>query len=298
MKKKNYFLVLLGLLLTTAALAQPTFTEGNDPKPEGSFWELKKSLSDEFKGKKLDEKKWKNTVPNGWIGRPPGLFVKETVSMKGGKLCVTNFLLDEPKEIKGKIFTHACGHIESVNKATVGDYMECRMKANKTFLSSTFWLINKRNEGKDCDRRVTELDIQECVGVVNTSKPFAKNFDESMHSNTHSRQMVCEEIPKGSKGNNVATSGKVYDDFHVYGAWWKSENEILFYLDGVYQYTLNPVAPFDLDMYIKLVTETYDWNKAPEDGGMMGSWEERTTQYDWVRTWKLSDKKSKSKAKK
>ena len=46
---------------------------------------------------------------------------------------------------------------------------------------------------------------------------------------------------------------------------------------------------YDLPMYLRLVTETYDWNPVPADGGLTGSFEERTTKYDWVRTWKLID---------
>ncbi len=36
--------------------------------------------------------------------------------------------------------------------------------------------------------------------------------------------------------------------------------------------------------------ETYDWKPVPADGGMTGSFEDRITSYDWVRTWKLEDK--------
>ncbi len=41
--------------------------------------------------------------------------------------------------------------------------------------------------------------------------------------------------------------------------------------------------------YIQMAIETYDWNPIPDDGGLVehGTREERTTQYDWVRTWKL-----------
>jgi len=37
-----------------------------------------------------------------------------------------------------------------------------------------------------------------------------------------------------------------------------------------------------------LVVETYDWNPVPADGGMTGTEAERTTSYDWVRTWELT----------
>ena len=115
-----------------------------------------------------------------------------------------------------------------------------------------------------------------------------RDFDESMHSNTHSRNVSCGE-PVGSRGNNTPLGGKVYDDFHTFGAWWKSPTEILFFLDGNFVYSVTPYADFDIEMYIKLVTETYDWNPVPGDGGMNGTSQERTTSYQWVRTWELVD---------
>ncbi|NME70789.1 T9SS type A sorting domain-containing protein [Flammeovirga aprica] len=288
-KKMYYLWIGFCLILSTATYAQPEFVKGNDPKPLGTSWEMRAEVSDEFEGETLDLVKWKNTDPKRWIGRAPGLFKENTVSLKDGAMCITNYQLEKEEVVNGQTFTHGCGHVISNKNVNVGDYIECRMKANKTFLSSTFWLINYKNEGERCDKRVTELDIQECVGEVTNPQSWNENFDQSMHSNTHSRNVTCE-TPTGSKGNSVdLPSGKVYDDFHVYGAWWKSETEILFYLDGVYQYSVTPAAPFSIDLYIKLVTETYDWNPTPEDGGMTGSWEDRTTKYDWVRTWKLSE---------
>ncbi|MEL6589003.1 MAG: RICIN domain-containing protein [Bacteroidota bacterium] len=249
-------------------------------------WQMLDDLSDEFGGDSLDLGKWKNTDPNRWIGRSPGIFKENTVSLADGKMRITNYLLATSEWHNGKEFTHAGGHVVSKTAAQPGYYFEARIKANKTFMSSTFWLINYRNEGSGCDQRTTELDIQECVGQLTTTANWAKDFDQSMHSNTHSRNISCDE-PKGSEGGNVLTGGKVWDDYHVYGAWWKSPTEVQFFLDGEHVYTVTPVADFDLPMYIKLVTETYDWNPVPSDGGMTGSMEERTTYYDWVRTWKL-----------
>jgi hypothetical protein len=75
----------------------------------------------------------------------------------------------------------------------------------------------------------------------------------------------------------------------VYGAWWKSPEEIRFYLDGKYAYSIHPKVAWDVPAYIQMAIETYDWNPLPEDGGLVesGTWEQRTTQYEWVRTWKL-----------
>ena len=69
--------------------------------------------------------------------------------------------------------------------------------------------------------------------------------------------------------------------------WWKSKSEVWFYLDGKLTEKVTPPADFDLDMYLRMVVETYDWNPVPEDGGMNLPLEDRTSTYNWVRTWKL-----------
>ena len=169
-------------------------------------------------------------------------------------------------------------------------YYETEMKANKTFMSSTFWLINEGKNVKGCDKRTTELDIQECVGQITNPAKWMENFDQAMNSNTHSRNIPegCEYL-SGSNKSGALTNGKVYDDFHVYGVWWKSKDEVLFFLDGKFQAKVKPPADYDIEMFLRLVVETYNWNKAPEDGGMLGSIEDRTTTYNWVRSWKLVD---------
>lgn len=278
------FVVCISCMQSSVA---PTFLPDENPSPE-SKWKLVENLSDEFNGEKIDDNKWYNTVPGGWIGRAPGLFKANTVSMKDGNLMVTVDKLPEKEVIKGKEFTHAGAHIQSKTVANIGQYFECRMKANKTFMSSTFWLINDWNSFEGCDNRVTELDIQEAVGFINTDKEFSQTFNQRMNSNTHSRHVTCDDSV-GTVGSKVPLGGFAYDEFHVFGCWWKSPREILFFLDGKHVNTVEPVADFDLPMYMKLVVETYNWNPVPDDGGMNMSKEDRTTYYDWVRTWELTN---------
>ncbi|ARV16573.1 family 16 glycosylhydrolase [Polaribacter sp. SA4-12] len=280
------FLLISCATVSTIKPEAPTFLKGEDPKPANTQWKLVQNMSDEFEGDKVDENKWQISG-QGWIGRAPGLFLAENVNVVDGSLQITTNVL--PKKIikKGQEYTYGGGYVGSRKGRTYG-YYECEMKANKTFMSSTFWMINDRKDASGCDQRTTELDIQECVGEIVNEAEWMKNFDQRMNSNTHSR-----DIPKGcdyKKGSNKggsSTSGKVYDDFHVYGVWWKSKDEILFFLDGKFQVKVKPPADFDIEMYLRLVVETYNWNKAPEDGGMTGSKADRTTIYNWVRSWKL-----------
>ncbi len=273
---------MLFTVVTVSAQRKPYFQKGEDPKPNGSKWKLVKSMSDEFNKENVDETKWQIRGQR-WKGRVPGLFQAENIKQKDGKLQITTKKLEEPI---GK-FTHGGGYVGSREAMKYG-YYECRMKANKTFMSSTFWLITDRSRAKGCDNRTTELDIQECVGEIVSKAEWMVNFDAKMNSNTHSRDIKegCDFV-KGSVKSSASAGGKVYDDYHVYAVWWKSKDEILFFLDGKFVNQLKPAADFDLDMHLRMVVETYNWNPVPEDGGMNMSAEDRTTYYDWVRSWQL-----------
>lgn len=282
--------VLIFVLIANSAFSQksPYFQKGEDPKPIEKKWKLVKEMSDEFKGKKINDKKWQISG-QGWIGRAPGLFLAENVSVENGKLKVLTTKMEKTVIKHGKEFTHGGGYVGSRKGATYG-YYECRLKANKTFMSSTFWLINEGKGIEGCDKRTTELDIQECVGQIVNKAEWMKYFDQRMNSNTHSRNIPegCD-YKKGTSKAGADAGGKVYDDYHVYAVWWKNKNEVLFFLDGKLVKNVTPPADFDIKMHLRLVVETYDWNPVPEDGGMNGSKEERTTSYDWVRSWKLVD---------
>ena len=71
--------------------------------------------------------------------------------------------------------------------------------------------------------------------------------------------------------------------------WWQSPQEIRFYLDRKNAYSMCPKVEWDVPAYIQMAIETHSWNLLPAYGGLgdKGSWEERTTQYEWVKTWKL-----------
>ncbi|WP_366182585.1 family 16 glycosylhydrolase [Flavobacterium ovatum] len=282
-------LFLMGLCTTINAQKGPQFKNNQDPKPTEAKWKLVKNMSDEFDGEILDKTKWLPTA-KGWIGRAPGLFVDKTIQVTNGSLQITNSKLPEPVVEKGKTFTHAGGLVASVEGRTYG-YYECEMKASNTFMSSTFWLINERGNETGCDKRTTELDIQECIGQITCDKVWCQATDKSMGSNLHSRgiQPGCDikTASIGAKGN--LEKGKVYDDFHTYGVWWKDKNEVQFFLDGKLVKKVIPPADFNIPMHLRMVTETYDWNPVPADGGMNGSVAERTTTYNWIRTWELEE---------
>ncbi len=278
-----------------AACTVNLFAQPSEPEA-GMRWVVNPETSDEFNDVEFDIDKWYNADPNSWRGRAPGYFEAKSTSIADGKLKLTVDMLDEPIDFGRQTFTHRGAHVYSKATLLPGCYVECSMKANKTFMSSTFWLITTTKDREGCDRRTTELDIQECIGYPDDNHTISR-----MGSNTHSRGLPegCT-YEAGSVGNNAVVKGKVYEDYHIYAVWWKSPTELLFYLDGEYQYTITPVAPFDLPMGVKMVCETYNWSKAPEDGGMNGSFEDRSTSYDWVRCYNsipIDQKQSKEESK-
>ncbi|MBK1834702.1 family 16 glycosylhydrolase [Roseibacillus ishigakijimensis] len=275
------------LLLSAQAPSGPTFLAGMDPKPEGKKWVPVEEMSDEFQGTKLDLTKWQSEpVGDGWnwIGRPPGLFRAENVVVKDGRMNVTVSKLPEAMTLKGSTYTHQGAIVRSRHPGQKGWYFEARMKANQTAMSSTFWLMSKGNLPKRL-----ELDIQECVGRTSElTHGFAKKWDQIFHSNLIHRTSRNNPEQVQRQGS-VPTETKNWERFYVYGAWWKSEEEVQFFLDGKYVYSITPSVSWDVPGYIQMAIETYDWNPIPPDGGLVesGNWEQRTTKYDWVRVWRL-----------
>ncbi|MBQ4819028.1 family 16 glycosylhydrolase [Aquimarina sp. MMG016] len=276
--KKHLFFILFVLITTIPSLSQtPT-------PPNGKKWEKIESMSDEFNGTSLNTSKWAINSPQ-WEGRRPARFETSSVSVSGGNLKITASKKTNPSNG----WTHNGGLIRSKTKNLYG-YYEARIKANKTFMSSTFWLINKRNEFTGCDYRVTELDVTENVGRNTGGQSWIDRNIVTLNANTHSRGTSCNSTPVGIRGNKADIGEPAYAGYHTYGVWWKNAKECLFYLDGRFVFKINPAADFSLAMYLRMVVETYDWNppKAGQDG-MNDSAANRTTYYDWVRSYKLVD---------
>ena len=198
-------------------------------------------------------------------------------------MAVTVSKLSEPKTIRRHNFKYQGAIVRSKLPGKPGWYFETRMKANATAMSSTFWLMTNNKSKKKL-----ELDIQECVGTTSDkTADWAKKWDEIFHSNLIRRRTATK--PRVQIQGQLKTETKNHERYYVYAAWWKSPHEVRFYLDGKFAYKLEPETAWDVPAFLQMAIETYDWNPVPKDGGKVvsGTWEERTTQYDWVRVWKL-----------
>jgi len=280
--------------------------------PEGYKWILNEDFSDEFNGDKLDENKWYSKSPYWSNGRPPATFKAENVSVKDGCLRITNRFLKH-KEGKdgnpGDIYYLSGGAVASKSDNALYGYYECRMKASKTTMSSTFWMKNAPKkqilniEGKNIECIVRqELDIQETVGdpkvLEGENNSWVMMTNKRMGSNTHydyyyedpiTGKQIKKQKNVGGSINDIENTSEV---FHTYGCWWKNATTLDFYLDGKYVFTIHPDTtldkkPFSRSMYMHMVTETYDWEKVRPTVEDLQDEEKATTMYDWVRSYKL-----------
>ena len=188
---KNQVLLIILPILNVVVSAQPP-----DP-PLGKRWILNEAFSDEFNGTELDTSKWYDHHPT-WNGRPPGIFLPSQVSVENGYMSITGEKLENDTVITSRggrksTFNIACGAVVSKSREAYFGYYECRFKAARTTMSTTFWLSSRASyDGSgDCsDSYGLELDIQECIGREGDFD--GKYFAKGMHSNSHFWYTDCD----------------------------------------------------------------------------------------------------------
>ncbi len=280
----------------TTGVKKPFSVNNGVPTPSGKQWKVMPVFSDEFDGPGIDSK-W-NLDPLGhsdlkWPGRLPALFQKESFKIQNGEMKIKVGKLPAPVTISpyGKPITYTYyGGIMRSNITTnvgVGKYFECRMKMNKTEMGGGFWLMSKNVCGKK-----HEIDITESVGhITPQTESWARNWNKLYHSNAIRRVTTCNDDVRTQSA--LALPVKNSEKYYVYGFWWKSSTELLFYIDGEYAYTLVPPQGqlFDQDMYMQFSIESYDWNPIPANGGKVAnaSLADRTTHLDYIRSYELVD---------
>jgi len=283
------------VVASTPAMAQPTRptldANLNGTAVANINWQFNTAMSDEFDGSGALGSKWTDdpTAPGWcWEGRVPVIFLQGKAKRVNGELYLEGGKLSSPKNnymtCSGSVanFTHFGSSVRSVNPVQEGMFFEARMKANKTLLSSTFWL---KSAGSDAVRG--ELDIQECVGRISANMPYSPTgplgqFDRNMHSNVINSST-------GVKNSAYVPLGELCSaNYHTYGMWWKNSTTMNFYLDGKYKYTISAPAgvTFNKNMWLRMVVELYDWNPFDSNTDLdTQNYDFRTTKYQWVRVW-------------
>ena len=274
--------------------------------PAGQRWIINEMFTDDFNDGKLDETKWINPHPT-WKGRAPGLFEKERVSFKDGCMVLEGIKMDKPETVNGTEFNISCAAVVSKEEKAHYGYYECRFKANKTTLSSTFWLSNrsrkfptqgKQPEGAAPGMFKQELDVCECIG--RTGDFNGKFFYKGMNSNIHYWfTPEGEKEQKDIRANETRLyredGGVPSDDFNVYGCWWRDKSSATFYLNNTQSgsvefYNKKTKEPFYFTepMGVNMVVETYPfpWIELPNDAELADNTKNKTY-YDWVRAYIL-----------
>ena len=290
MKKQMFAMLCLAVFACLAIAKEEGIPMPPVEAPDGYEWVLIETYSDEFNGTELDQSKWHDHYP-GWEGRVPGKYVPSSVRVKDGFLRIKCTLLDPPQG-EEKEWWIACGAIQSKAQEASYGYYETRMKASSLRTSSTFWLMNPADSNPEGKR--TELDIQECIGNAQRWPGFKHQFRNNTHVTIPAK--VKGEEPQGAKkGASTDLGGKVDEAFHRYGCWWVDADTMHFYLDGELVQTIDfPTdlddTPFDQPMFVNLVCEIYDWEFMPEKDRLLDD-SLNTTYYDYVRSYKLVEKK-------
>jgi len=290
------FIPLLLFTFQVTAVAQPPIP------PLGQRWILNEKYSDEFNGTSLDLTKWYNYHPT-WNGREPGIFLPSQVHVENGYMSIRGEKLDEDIVITNwdgskSTYNIAGGAVVSRAIDAWFGYYECRFKAGKTTMSTTFWLSSRSNSKpgpQPCaDRYGLELDIQECIGREGNFN--GSWFAKGMHSNSHFWYTDCEGVKHDYRGPNdvrFESDELASDGFNTFGGWWKNESEVSFYFNNgqpkTHQfYSAVKSEPFDIPMGVNLVSETYPfpWISLPTDEELADS-SKNICYYDWVRAYNL-----------
>lgn len=269
-----------GLLLLAACALPFRFSQDLEhallpPPPPGKVWRLQPRLSDEFDGEALDRGKWLKYHPY-WAGRQPSRFDTVNVTQGDGLLRLRSVpLVDSLAQVGDPeedvwVLSSAVTSIDPV--ASYG-YYEARFKASRLSMTSSFWLQG----------RYSEIDVVEQVGAPRAHP----NNAELMLMNTH--------YYKDGWENDEATPRRwrmpyaAADAFHVYGAWWRDEETVIFFHDGVAVDSVKTGGAFDEPMYLFFDTEVFVWEGLPTIESLNDPGR-NTMQVDWVRSWTLEDR--------
>lgn len=265
--------MLLSILIITIT---GLFADPPEP-PAGKHWEPVASLTDEFNGTAIDTNKWDDYHPY-WSGRVPSQFKKGNAFVENGNLLLRNTSrIDNMNQVSdpyNDVWIDAAAVVSKQKNSEQGWYYETSMKASDCAMSSSFWF------------RVgdfSEIDVIEHIGRA-TKPGVDKSYEYSCNTHVYGNQSG----PSVGKTFIMSTRGR--DEFHVYGFWWKSATNLLFYHNDEEVMQVTPSVPFNENLHMIWDTEALipNWVGLPTIESLKDN--NRNTMYvDWVRTWRLVD---------
>lgn len=236
-------------------------------KPPGDrAWEPIPSMTDEFDGGALDATKWHACNPT-WLGRQPGYFSPDNVTVSDDQLHLTMRAEDLP-DLPDGYHTYTSAAVKSKTETLYG-YYEAKCRPMRSHGSSAFWFYS------DTPTWWTEIDIFEIGGG-------APGQERRMHTNLHvfrtPRQLHMETTSDHGIYEHAAN---LADDFHVYGLEW-TPDRLTFYFDDIPIRTAENVE-FHQPLYMNFDSETMpEWFGLPNAADLPS-----TFSIEYVRAWSL-----------
>ena len=257
-------------LTATIACTGDNFTQC--PLPHGK-WAFNPALSDEFEGKRVDQKKWNITKKSiGW----ETCWTEKNVIVSDGKLHI--MLIKEKTEMDSKKAEYTAGMLKTFAAAKYG-YFEAKIKFTSAFANNAFWFCAQNSFGWGYN----EIDIMEGHAARQIRE---KTYGEvkNLFGNT-----IWVEKPQHQKVFNAdrslmhETDTDLAADYHTYGFEW-DENNLKFYFDGKCLYTRpNRYNHYPLNLIFNL-TAYKEYGGFPFDTDLPASMD-----IEYVRAWKRTD---------
>ncbi|MBQ9875302.1 MAG: acetylxylan esterase [Thermoguttaceae bacterium] len=230
--------------------------------PLEGTWTFDPSVSDEFNGT-FDSEKWWDHNP-GWLGRQPGYFAKENVTVEDGFLKLTARAENREGLPEGyKDFTTAA--VKS-KETTLYGYFEVRSKPMNSKASSSFWFY------ADDGERWTEIDVYEMSGAH-------PKHGSIYHMNLHVMKTPETGDKHISDGGTWDAPYRFVNDFHRYGLLWTPE-KLRWYVDD------QLVRESENKYWTQPLNVNFDSETMPEWFGLPDPSElPATFEIDYIRHW-------------
>lgn len=229
-------------------------------------WTYDLEFSDEFNGD-FDWNKWHKTNPT-WLGRQPGFFSADNVTVEGGalKLTARNESKGDPNQ-GYKDFTTAA--VKSKNRVRYG-YFEVRSKSMNSIASSSFWFY------ADDPDRWTEIDVYETSGAH-------PEHGNKYHMNLHVMKSPETGDEHYSDAKTWEAPFRFADDFHRYGFLWTPEKLCWYVDDQLVRESENKY--WTQELYVNFDSETMpEWFGLPDPQELPATFE-----IDYIRHWVVED---------
>ncbi len=270
-------------------IAVPTAAPQEPPKcPLGADWVFVAEFSDEFEGHALDGEKWWDFNPTTFVGRKPGLFSRENVSVKDGSLQLTASRMPpsmETVENKARGYnTFATAIVKSRKRVQFG-YFETRCRAMKSAATSAFWFYDPLNPDKKYKAgfHTEEIDVFEIFGKHPT---LAHTYFMTLHRQETPYVETLVRLNLKSTGFQWVAPHNFTDDFHVFALLWTA-GEIKWYVDGVERWSVKN------EFHVNSLHMMFDSEIMEAWGGLPDLADLPSTYYvDYIRTWQKPSMKA------